>query len=113
MTEETHSVYARSYDRDSTRNWSSDPDINALFLRAVQNNLNDRLRARGYLFLNEVHAELGLAWTKAGQLVGWLWSSDNPQQGISIGQSEGIEGALLLDFNVQGEILHKIENLGE
>lgn len=103
-------VYIRSYDRDSTRNWSSDPDINALFLRAVQNNLNDRLRARGFLFLNEVYAELGLSWTKAGQLVGWLWSSDGPQQGIDIEQRKGDDGAVLLDFNVQGEILDKIEN---
>lgn len=109
MTEES-AVYARWYDAESTRNWSSDPDINAIFLRSVQNNLNDRLRARGFLFLNEVYAELGLSWTKAGQLVGWLWSSDDPQQGIDIKQQGGSDGAILLDFNVQGEILDKIES---
>lgn len=106
------SVYARFYDEESTRNWSSDPAINRLFLRNVENALNDRLRARGFLFLNEVYNELGLSWTKAGQVVGWLWSSDRPEQGVSFGDYLESEGAsILLDFNVQGVIYDKIEEL--
>lgn len=110
MSDETKSVYARFYNEESTRNWSTDPDINRLFIRTVQNHLNDRLRTRGFLFLNEVYNELGLSWTKAGQLVGWLWSSDEPQKSVSFSDyEEGEGGAILLDFNVEGVIYDKIE----
>lgn len=110
MSEETKTVYARFYDEESTKNWSNDPDINRLYLKTVENYLNDRLKSRGFLFLNEVHNELGLSWTKAGQTVGWLWSSDDPKKGVSFGDYLEGEGAILLDFNVEGDILDKIES---
>lgn len=106
---ETKSMYARFYDEESSMHWSSDPEINRLFIRTIENYLNDRLRSRGYLFLNEVYNELGLSWTKAGQVVGWLWPSDNPE-GVSFGDYVEGEGAsILLDFNVEGVIFDKIE----
>lgn len=111
MNDETKSVYARIYDKESTKNWSSDPEINRLVIKNVENYLNDRLKARGFLFLNEVYNELGLSWTKAGQVVGWLWTSLGPYTGVSFGDYvEGEGGAILLDFNVQGVIYDKIES---
>lgn len=113
-------AYARFYDEESSRNWSPDPDINLLFLRNVQNYMNDRLKARGHIFLNEVYAELGLSHTKAGAVVGWRWNKgsgdDYIDLGIWDGTSEvvndffnGREGAILLDFNVDGVIYDKLE----
>lgn len=98
-------VYARFFDEESTRMWSSDQDINVLFLRSVQNYMNDQLKARGHLFLNELYDALGLSRTRGGQLVGWAYS---PDKGVEIGIQEG-ENGLLLDFNVEGEIIDKIE----
>jgi hypothetical protein len=114
------STYARFYDEDSSRNWSPDPDINLLFLRQVQNYMNDRLKSRGHVFLNEVYGELGLSHTTPGSVVGWRWNKDSGDDfidfGIWDGTSEtvndffnGREGAILLDFNVDGVIYDKIE----
>jgi hypothetical protein len=114
------SAYARFYDEDSSNNWSPDPDINMLFLRCVQNSVNDRLKARGHIFLNEVFSELGLSHTTAGAVVGWRWNKNSGDDfidfGIWHGKSDtvkdffnGREGAILLDFNVDGVIYDKID----
>jgi hypothetical protein len=114
------STYARFYDEHASRNWSPDPDINLLFLRNVQNYMNDRLRSRGHVFLNEVYGELGLSHTTPGAVVGWRWNKESGDDfidfGIWQGRSEkvndffnGREGSILLDFNVDGVIYDKIE----
>lgn len=113
------SVYARWYDEESSRNWSPDADINLLWLRNVQNVMNDKLKARGHVFLNEVFTEIGLAHTSAGAIVGWRYNKnagdDYIDFGIFSGSREaneffnGRDGAILLDFNVDGVIYDKIE----
>lgn len=114
------SIYARFYDEHSSRNWSVDPDINLLFLRSVQNNMNDRLRARGHVFLNEVYDSLGLSHTTPGAVVGWRWQKNSGDNYIDFGIWDstqetindffnGREGAILLDFNVDGIIHDKID----
>jgi hypothetical protein len=114
------SEYARFYDEVSSRNFSHDPDINLLFLRNVQNYMNDRLKARGHVFLNEVYDELGLSHTEAGAVVGWRWSKNSGDDFIDFGIWDGTqevvndffngrEGAILLDFNVDGVIYDKLE----
>lgn len=112
--------YARWYDHESSRNWSVDPDINLLFLRNVQNYMNDRLKSRGHVFLNEVYDELGLDHTQAGAVVGWRWNQGSGDDyidfGIWDGESQvirdffnGREGAILLDFNVDGVMYDKLD----
>lgn len=114
-----HSPYARFYD-DGNKGWTKDPEQNLMFLRNVQNYANDILKIRGHLFLNEVYDMLGIARTKAGQSVGWLYHKD----GSGIGDNfvdfgiydinrrssrdfvNGIENVILLDFNVDGDIMH-------
>lgn len=115
--------YARFYDAESSRNWSVDPDINLLFLRTVQNHMNDRLRARGHVFLNEVYDELGLSHTEPGAVVGWRWNKGSGDDYIDFGcwdsraqlvgeYYNGREGAILLDFNVDGVMYDKLEEDG-
>jgi Family of unknown function (DUF6353) len=112
--------YARFYDAESSRNWSVDPDINLLFLRNVQNHMNDRLRSRGHVFLNEVYDELGLSHTEPGAVVGWRWNKGSGDDYIDFGcwdssaqlvgeYYNGREGAILLDFNVDGVMYDKLE----
>lgn len=113
------SRYAVFFDEVSSRNWSVDPDINLLFLRSQQLYLNDRLRARGHVFLNEVYDSLGLSHTEAGAIVGWRWKKGTGDDFIDFGCWDGgevvmdffngREGAILLDFNVDGVIYDKLE----
>lgn len=95
-------------------NWNKQPEYNQVFIRAQQNYANDLLRARGYVFLNEVHDMLGLEHTKAGQIVGWVWNGNGDNYidfGIFANAAEGKrfvngqERSIWLDFNVDGNVL--------
>jgi Family of unknown function (DUF6353) len=114
------SIYARFFD-ETCSSWGRDPEVNLFFLKSQQNYANDLLKANGHIFLNEVYDLIGLERSKAGQVVGWLWTSNGSTDnfvdfGIFNAQSErarnfvnGHEGAILLDFNVDGVIYDKIE----
>lgn len=119
------SIYARFFDGYST-SWGKDPEVNLIFIKAQQNHVNDLLKARGHVFLNEVYDRLGLERSKAGAVVGWILSSDGSTDNfIDFGVFDDIkndrardfvngrEGAILLDFNVDGVIYDKIDTLGE
>lgn len=114
------SEYAKFFDEVST-NWSKDPEYNLMFLRRQQDWANEKLKATGYLFLNEVYDMLGIPRTQAGQVVGWIYDTKNPNGdnyvdfGIYDVHSEakrgfvnGVERSILLDFNVDGVIYDKI-----
>lgn len=112
----TYSDYARFFD-DGCTGWEKDSEYNLMFLRAQQQYANDKLRANGRLFLNEVYDMLGIPRTKAGQVVGWVYDAENPigdnyvDFGIYDVHREtvrnfvnGYERTILLDFNVDGNI---------
>lgn len=108
------SDFARFYD-DGCLGWTKDPEMNLMFLRRQQDAANDRLKDKGYLFLNEVYEMLGIQRSKAGQSVGWIYDKDNVYKidfGIYDTHKEanrnfvnGYERTILLDFNVDGDIL--------
>lgn len=89
---------------DQSANWSSDPDINKIFLRTINNFALDRLKARGHLFLNDVHDMLGLPRTSQGQLIGWL-----KRDSVTLWEEQEEENFVRLTFLTQGEIYDKIE----
>lgn len=114
------SMYARFFDELSS-SWNKEPEYNFTFIRAQQNWFNDLLKARGHVFLNEVYDSLGIPRSKAGQAVGWvlgtegdnyidfgLWDVDSTTARDFV---NGREGAILLDFNVDGVIYDKIEEV--
>ncbi len=105
---------------EGSNQWSPHFEYNLSTLKIKNSWANDHLRARGYLFLNDVYDELGFPRTKAGQLVGWLWNGDGDNY-VSFGPEmdaflEGRAGymdfkasnAILLDFNVDGQIIDLI-----
>ena len=116
-----YSDYARFFDA-SSQHWEKDSEYNLMFLNATQMAMNDRLKAVGHLFLNEVYDELDIPRTKAGQVVGWIWDPNDNENGdnrVDFGIHDlyrssnrdfvnGYENVILLDFNVDGEILNKI-----
>lgn len=116
----TYSEYARFFD-DGCIGWSKDPELNLTFLKQQQNYANDKLKRKGYLFLNEVYEMLGIQPTKAGQIVGWIYDEKNPvgDNFVDFGIYDinrpknrdfvnGYEKVILLDFNVDGNILDLI-----
>lgn len=111
------SQYARFFDQLS-KSWSKIPEYNLTFLHCQQNYANDLLQSRGHVFLNEVYDMLGIERSKAGQVVGWFLDEDGENFvdfGMYNSENErardfvnGREGAILLDFNVDGPIYDKI-----
>lgn len=107
------SDYAVYFDSKS-RNYETNPDYNRMFLKAQQAFANDKLQTRGHLFLNEVLDDLDLPRTPAGQIVGW--TKDGPDGYVNFRiievERETEDGrhepALLLDFNVEGNIWEKM-----
>ena len=69
------SIYARFFDISSS-SWNKEPEYNMMFLQCQQNYANDKLHARGHVFLNEVYDMLGLERSKAGAVVGWIISKN-------------------------------------
>jgi len=113
------SPYSRFFDEVTTKYWDRNHSTNLFFLKTEQNYANDRLRARGFLFLNDVYDRLGIPLTKVGQVVGWVYNEENPvgDNYIDFGIQEFFEDymqngashckkAYLLDFNVDGNILN-------
>lgn len=119
------SGYARFFEKYTTdeegnsilnQNWQNDNELNLMFLKAQEKFANDILRSKKRLFLNDVYKMLGLPTTKAGQVVGWVYDPENPigdnyvdfgiyQDNLSFSDFvNGFDNAILLDFNVDGNI---------
>lgn len=116
------SQYARVFDEVGSTQWTPSADHNRAFLLMEQNYFNERIRTRGYIFLNEVYERLGFRPTKAGSVVGWVYQNAD-YEGIDFGIFtahtqkaaeflEGAEPSIILDFNVQGDILSLVTEGG-
>lgn len=116
------SQYARVFDEVGSTQWTPSADHNRAFLLMEQNYFNERIRTRGYIFLNEVYERLGFRPTKAGSVVGWVYPNAD-YEGIDFGIFtahtqkaaeflEGTEPSIILDFNVQGDILSLVTEGG-
>lgn len=101
---------------ETASGWQRDAEANKFFLLQQQDYANEKLKARGYMFLNEVLDMLGIQRTRAGQTVGWMLNGDGDGYidfGIFNIYSEanrkfvnGLEKSIWLDFNVDGDILN-------
>lgn len=104
--------------------WTSNNEYNLMFLKKAESFANDKLRINGYLFLNEVYEMLGIPKTKAGQVVGWVYDENNPvgdnyvdfglyKDNLSYSDFvNGYDPAILLDFNVDGNIWKLMDDNG-
>lgn len=106
---------------ESCRAWTKDPELNKKFLIDVQRYANERLERNGILFLNELYEMLGIDKTRAGQEVGWIYDTKNPNGDNCVDLGiynihrkanrkfvNGYERSVLIDPNVDGYILDLI-----
>jgi hypothetical protein len=120
-----HLTYSRVFD-EYNNNWSDIPVQNPAFVQQIQNWANDLLRVKGWVTLNDVYDMLGFEKTVAGQMVGWVYEPKLDADGNRLNDSyiqfgvwkngvynakewiNGNEQAILLDFNVDGDILYAL-----
>lgn len=105
-----YSPYARIFD-EYTPNWQKDAEYNRMFVECQQSYANQKLQARGHIFLNEVYDMFGFDHTSEGAVVGWIRESENGDGFIDFGLYEVAnrdfgksEKSIVLDFNVDGVI---------
>lgn len=106
------SPYARLFD-ELSGHWSDEGDYNYVFIKAIEQRFNERLHARGHVFLNEVYDALDIPRSREGQVVGWFRGNGDdfidfgmydPQDQKKVEFVRGYEHSILLDFNVDGVI---------
>lgn len=102
----------------SNPNWDPNPSFSMMWLRGVQNMLNDMLHTKGHLFLNEAYDALGFPHTPEGQVLGWLEGADGDGY-VDLGLYDpnkenvrrfvnGVDNVIMLEFNHDGPIWDKI-----
>lgn len=110
-----YSIYARVFNEENENYQRNNQEYNRMFLQVQQNYVNQQLRIRGHVFLNEVYDQLGLERSPAGAVVGWIYNSDVGDGYIDFGLDEEvnhiqnasymeIRPGYILDFNVDGVI---------
>lgn len=109
--------YRFFFSSETSHHWRHEPDMNYYYLAARQNYWNDRLKARGQVFLNEVLNDLGFDHTDVGAITGWVWQGEGDNVvdfGFEPARTEQarafLDGRLpdvWLDFNVDGVIIGK------
>lgn len=117
-----YSPYSRVFDENNPA-WMKDPNQSLFYLKALQAQANDKLKAQGHLFLNDVYEMLRYPKTDYGQIVGWIYDIKNPKGDnfVDFGLFEIRQEAdpelggdyitgFILDFNAVGNILN---DLGE
>ena len=110
------SIYSVTFDNKNPY-WTKSRQMNVLFLRNVQNYMNDLLRFKEYpglakhLILNDVLDRLGFPKTKVGYIVGWIYDEKNPIGDNYIDfdiNPRGSNPNVVLDFNVDGIIFDRL-----
>ena len=74
------SEYSKFFDQ-TCPNWAKNSQANQMFIRGQERYATQLLKTRGYLFLNDVYVALGIAPTKAGQVVGWIYCEKDTHMG--------------------------------
>lgn len=124
------SLYARFFDEYNDE-WCSEEkygpqfmEYNLMFLRTVQETFTRILNTRGYVILAEVYKALGMDANGTSYKVGWVVKKHGGKDGFidfnlydisNVATRRFINGdedkAILLDFNVDGYILDKIDKI--
>lgn len=106
---------------DSNPNWNPTVEYSLFFLKSQQNYVNDLLRVRGWVTLNEVYDRLGFEQTKDGMVIGWvldnkdgdgkidfgIWDSNDMHRVVDFMNDK--HGELYLNFNFDGYIFDKVK----
>jgi hypothetical protein len=111
---------------EANPNFEKNPSNNLFFLKKQEEWRTRKLRAEGFLFLNDVLYELGYGRCAEGSVYGWVYDEDDPEchNVVSFGirntrrptvrnAMNGYEPVILLDFNVDGVIVEKLPKFGQ
>lgn len=121
----TPSDYARFFAKGEAKAAELNDDYNLLFLKSQQELANHMLRAKGFLFLNDVYEMLGIDPSIPGQMVGWVYDKNDDAFGDNYvdfriqevyrrnsDEPGDYRKVFLIDPNVDGGILERASAKG-
>lgn len=109
-----HSSFAVCFDERSSH-WQKNVEMNRIILNSIQFQMNNKLRAYGHVFLNDVYDELDLPKSDQGQIFGWMKNSDTGDGNIEFVMYDAFntpdsrqpyDKSIWLDFNVDAVPLY-------
>ena len=114
-TKPSNNPYEKIFDDSTSVYFEKDIDQMKFFLFLREKIANEQLAQQGFLFLNDVLGDLGMAKTQMGQVVGWTYDGDHSKTDgyVSFGIEQiddfydpeaRCDAAFVLNFNVQGPI---------
>lgn len=119
------SDYARFFAKGEAKAAEINDDYNLLFLKSQQELANHILRAKGFLFLNNVYEMLGIDPSIPGQMVGWVYDKNDAALGDNYvdfriqevyrknsDEPGDYRKVFLIDPNVDGGILERASAKG-
>lgn len=119
------SDYARFFAKGEAKAAEINDDYNLLFLKSQQELANHILRAKGFLFLNDVYEMLGIDPSIPGQMVGWVYDKNDAANGDNYvdfriqevyrknsDEPGDYRKVFLIDPNVDGGILERASAKG-
>lgn len=103
--------YAQIWDERSST-FQHLPEYNIHFIKLQEDFLTDKLRAQGYLFLNQVYEAFDLPVNAQGQMNGWIIPSDKSDDFVEIKWTEmyNQQRSIMLDFNVAGTVYQLLDD---
>ena len=119
-------LYHKCFSMLTSTHWRNDPDYNLQFVTSCQRIANQKLKAQGYLFLDEVYELLGfdLEGFSNAKIVGWIddedafidfrifcpnapWDEQAANRAVLKGQRY-CDSEIYLDFNCDGIIIDQL-----
>ena len=120
------SLYSRFFD-EANQNFINVEGTPEFFIEGQERYLNDLLRSKKIVYLNDAYQELGFKPSKAGAIVGWVYDKDGkegdnyirirkkwvnvPVENTMTGETV-YDKRLIVDFNVDGPILDHAVKIG-
>lgn len=113
------SDYYKIFSSQTSSYWRNNLNLNIGYLKGIERMATNKLRAQGFLFLNDVLDSLDLPLTEAGCFCGWLYNSTEGDNFVDFGiGSEGehyiygedvydVDPDVILNFNCLGDISRK------
>lgn len=105
------SEYGRIFDCTNAH-WTANQNRNLVYCKHMLDFCDQVVKARGYLFLNDVYELLGIQRIREGQTMGWTCDGmAEVEDAVSIGFCEPVElnANVMIDFrNIQENILHAL-----
>ena len=124
---DSYDLYHKCFSISTSSEWRNDPDYNLQFVKSCERVANQKLKAEGHLFLDEVYKMLGfdLEGFSNAKIVGWIdgdgdtyvdfriFCPDSPWdvQAINRAALKGdrhYDSEIFLDFNCDGIIIDRI-----